>query len=338
VGRSLIDLAEVSDQELLRGIRTLTSADARYWFYITMMVGVAKVTEGLLNRFLSSRAGQGGPTSGMLLRGFPSKTLQAQQDLAIIAKRISATTWVRDLVLRCPVNELLTALEGDPTGGATLADIHAYLETYGHQVYNLDFVEPTQAEDPIPVLLSLQALVRDAGSLKTWEARQAVMAQERESLERTVLASLGPARRWLFRKLLAWAQQYGPCREQALFYMGAAWPQLRRIASELGQRLVGAGTFTSPDDVYYLGTQELEDAFAAREEHAARSDLGERASARRVLRERRKRLHPPGRIPQDLRFNLVRWISPVYSRCGKPKSTMPATPKSCVASPSAPEK
>ena len=109
----------------------------------------------------------------------------------------------------------------------------------------LDFVEPTQIEDPLPVLLSLKTLAQDEGY--DTPARQAEMARDREARVKETLASLGPLRRWLFRKFLRWAQNYGPHREQALFYMGSAWPTLRRLALELGGRLVEAGTLTAPE-------------------------------------------------------------------------------------------
>lgn len=40
-----------------------------------------------------------------------------------------------------------------------LDGIQRYLDVYGHQIYNLDFVAPTVADDPLPVLLSLEAAV-----------------------------------------------------------------------------------------------------------------------------------------------------------------------------------
>jgi pyruvate,water dikinase len=108
-------------------------------------------------------------------------------------------------------------------------------------------------------------------------------------------------RRRLFRKLLGWAQRFGPYREESLFYVGAAWPTLRRLALELGERLVEAGTLTTPDDVFYLQSAELIEAYNARKEDRARSDLGKVAGSRRELR---KRLHPPGMVPEKSKFKL----------------------------------
>jgi phosphohistidine swiveling domain-containing protein len=118
------------------------------------------------------------------------------------------------------------------------------------------------------------------------------------------LNSLGPLRRWLFQKLLGWAQTYGPYREEALFYVGAAWPTLRRLALELGKRLVEAGTLGTADDVFYLQSAELVEAYTARNEDRACAELGRTAARRRELREARKKLHPPGMVPEKSEFKF----------------------------------
>ena len=290
-----LDLATASDEQLLSGVRTLSVADAVYWFKVSIMIGAAKVTDGLLNRFVTSRWVPGDLTSGMFLRGFPSKTIEAQADLEAIARRIQKVESLRALVQDTPVVDLLEALRHNPVSQAVVQDIDQYLERYGHQVYNLDFAEPTQIEDPAVVLLSLKRLV-SSDQFDT-PAQRAGLVKERDLLIEETLASLGPVRRWLFRKFLGWAKNFGPCREEALFYMGAAWTTLRRLALELGQRLVAVGTLTSPDDVFYLEWAELEEACSARHAGGVRPDLKQRAEQRRELREARKRRHPPGIIP-----------------------------------------
>ena len=296
------DLASASDEQLLSGVRALTLAEAIYWFDVSIVVGAAKITDGLLNRFLTSRAVRGDLTSGIFLRGFPSRTLQAQEELESIAARIHDAESLRDLVITTPARDLLSALTLQPAGQAVLEDIHRYLERYGHQIYTLDFVQPTQGEDPLPVLLNLKTLVNNAGY--DIRARQEAMAEERETQIKATCESLGPLRRWLFRKLLGWAQHYGPHREEALFYLGAAWPTLRRLALELGERLFEVGTLTTPDDVFYLESRELADAHTARKEGRACPDLARQAERRRELREARKALHPPVAVPVGSRLTF----------------------------------
>ena len=312
-----LQLEEAADELLLEGIRQLAYADAKYWFQITMVVGAAKVTEGLLDGFLKSRWVPGIRTSGMLLSGFPSKTLQAQQDLETIAGLIRSERVLRDRVREAPAEELPALLAMQGVGASIAAQLQDYLSRYGSQVYNLDFVAPTQAEDPGPILTSLKALVENPGA--TTVDRQAAMAANREKQSAEVIAELGRVRRWLFARILRWARKWGPYREEALFYMGAAWPTLRRLALTLGERLAAAGILRDADDVFYLDSRELLAACQSRAAAARRpdlaatelsgfdlagSDLSVRAQDRRTLRDARKRLHPPGRVPIDVRFKF----------------------------------
>ena len=84
--------------------------------------------------------------------------------------------------------------------------------------------------------------------------------------------------------------------------MGAAWPTLRALALELGARLVDSGALTTPDDVFYLLTPEIEAAISARSSGQSKPELTAAAHERRALREARRHLHPPGRVPEGVRF------------------------------------
>ena len=124
------------------------------------------------------------------------------------------------------------------------------------------------------------------------------------------MRSFDPLRRRLFRILLGWAQRFGPDREEALFYIGAGWPTLRRLALELGRRLTERGSLLAEGDVFFLDTSEIEAAIAART--GARPDLARQARERRELRESRKRLHPPPVVPPDYKprlgpFDMSAW-------------------------------
>jgi pyruvate,water dikinase len=130
------------------------------------------------------------------------------------------------------------------------------------------------------------------------------MVQEREALVACTERSLNRIKRPIFKRLLGWAQRYAPLREEALFYVGAAWPALRRLALELGQRLTQAGSLDTPDDVFYLESAELASASADRAEGVSQPELAKLARERRALREARKRLEPPVTVPPDGRMKF----------------------------------
>jgi pyruvate,water dikinase len=86
--------------------------------------------------------------------------------------------------------------------------------------------------------------------------------------------------------------------------MGAAWFLLRPFALELGSRLAAVGTFAQADDVFYLASEELEQAIEARVKDQALPELKERASSQRHLRDQRQRMVQPPAIPEE---NVLAW-------------------------------
>jgi pyruvate,water dikinase len=289
--------ASASDERLLAGVRELALADARYWFACVLMLARAKITDALLGRFLKMVARGRGLTSGMFLRGFSSPTVDAGAELEGLAERIQASNELRTVVTATPAADLPEALRSTPVGQDSLTAFSRYLDQYGHQVYNLDFVVPTQADDPLPVLLSLKAMVQQQRPGYDPRSRQQAIVAERDALVEETTRSLDPLRRRLFRLLLGWAQRLGPHREQALFYMGAGWPTLRRLVLELGRRLVESGSLFAAEDVFFLETSEIRTAISARDSGQAKPKLANLAHERRELREARKRLHPPPVVP-----------------------------------------
>jgi pyruvate,water dikinase len=135
-------------------------------------------------------------------------------------------------------------------------------------------------------------------------ARQRAIAAERDMLAEETARSLDPLRRKAFRILLGWAQRFGPDREQALFHMGAGWPTLRRLALELGQRLVEDGSLLAAEDIYFLKTPEIREGISARDSVQTSPKLANLARERRELREARKRLHPPPVVPPDFKVRM----------------------------------
>ena len=79
---------------------------------------------------------------------------------------------------------------------------------------------------------------------------------------------------------------------------------MRRLAVELGARLVAGGSLEIPDGVFYLQTAELQAASASRAAGEARPDLAKLANERRDLREARKRLQPPAAVPPSARWKF----------------------------------
>jgi rifampicin phosphotransferase len=317
-----VDTTDAPDERLLAGVRELALEDARYWFACTLMIADAKITDALLDRFLTTAAPGRGLTSGTFLRGFPSQTVDAEAELEGLAERVRTSDELRALVAATPGASLPEALGSTAAGQDLLTAFTRYLDRYGHQVYNLDFVVPTQADDPLPVLLSLKAMAQRPGHDP--RARQRAIVAESDARAEETARSFDPVRRRLFRVLLGWAQRFGPYREQALFYMGAGWPTLRRLALELGRRLVESGSLLAAEDVFFLETPEIGEAITARVVgDQSRPELARQARERCELREARKRLHPPPVVPpgHKLRFGPFDMSAWETQRHNEPTST-----------------
>ena len=240
-------------------------------------------------------------TSGQFLSGFESRIMQANDDMFAIATLIKAQPALYEAVIATPARRLMTVLRRRNDTGEVLEAIDTYLATYGHQGYSLDFGEPTQQEDPSAMFVTLKNMVQRADydpakhEAEATRKREKALAEIRELLE--------PFEYWQFRYRMWFAYQYYPMREESGFVLGTAWPALRRIAAELGQRLVDVGTLSEPDDLYFLTSDEIKPALAARGLGKAMPEYLALTANRRELREARKRLHPPGTIPEEASEN-----------------------------------
>jgi pyruvate,water dikinase len=293
-----VELGPASDEKLLRGIRELSIAEGDYWSNDTSHTfGVAKSTDDQLQCFLRETLPDHHFTSGQFLSGFKTTTMEATEGMYGISKLIQANESLYELVMTTPAQRLMAELESHPDSGPVLEAIDEYLATYGHQGYTLDFVEPPQIEDPAALFATLKPMVanRDYSpeqhDLEATRKRERAMAEIEELLE--------GLEHWQFRYRHWFTHRYYHIRDECMFYLGSAWPTLRRLATDLGRRLVEAGTFLLPDDVYYCSTAELTEAIEARREGNALPEIGEQAAERRELREARKRLHPPGTVPPE---------------------------------------
>ena len=293
-----VDPAQASDAELLEGIREMAIEEGYYWSSNSSHTfGVAKSTDDQFQCFLRESLPDHHFISGQFLSGIESKTMQANADLFEIAKLVRANADLATHVIVTPAKFLMDAMKARNDSRQVLDAIDAYLSTYGHQGYSMDFIEPTQVEDPSALFATLKAMVADDDyDPKDQEIRAANVRKEKFAAVSELLDGLPY---WQFRFRMWLARRYNYIREEVAFHFGYTWSVLRPMAHELGSRLAATGTFKRPDDVYFLVTEELNRAIEARAGGTALAELGETAATRRELREARKRHHPPGTVPEE---------------------------------------
>ena len=285
------------DEDLLRGISELAIAGGQYWSSnASHTFGVAKSTDDQLQTFLRENLPDHHFTSGHFLSGFKSKTLEANEHMYKIAKQIQANKALYELVVTTPPKRVMNALENHPDSGPVVKAIEEYLKIYGHLGYSLDFIESLPTEDPSGLLSSLKTMVT-AKDYKP-QKHEIDAKGKREQAMQKIEQLLDGLQYWQFRYRNWFTHRFYFIREEVMFYLTSGWPVLRLLALELGQRLVDVGTINVTDDVFYLVTEELTKAINARKEKKGISEYQQLTSERRELREARKRLHPPGTIPE----------------------------------------
>jgi len=233
--------------------------------------------------------------SGTFLSGFSSRTLDAELAMRVITAEIRENPSLYELTIVTPAARLLGALGNHPEGKATKQAIDRYLHDYGRQIFNLDFVDPTLEEAPVPFAMSLKAMVRNPG--RDPAVRQKELGINRRSKMWQAMKFFKGGKRLDFLQTYWTARINYPTREEALFYMGLAWSTLRPWALELGRRLVEIGTFNQCDDIFYVSSKDLEAAITASANNEALPALGQQAQAQRELRALRLRMDPPSAIP-----------------------------------------
>jgi phosphohistidine swiveling domain-containing protein len=312
---------DLSATGLLAGTRELLDAGAEYYTSVQAIIPLAASSEALFTGFYNRlvRRQQDPPAQTFLL-GFDSTPIRAEKSLYDLGAWCREQPELAAALKVTPSDQVLHLLHTEePPPGVDEETWHewysrfqAHLDRYGHTVYNLDFVNAVPADDPAPLLDTLKFYLRGEG--QNPHERQRGMVRRREEATRAVLKRLDPARGRLFGRLLRWAQDVAPMREDALADVGLAWPVMRRMLLELGRRLVEAGAVEKPADVFWLRRNELENMAASLD--AGKTQLGSFADIverRKMLWRGQRRVTPPQLLPKDSWFMAFEGLMPAAS-------------------------
>ena len=338
-----IDIASASDETLYLGMEALADADAEYWIRTMYVQGAAKISNLVMTNFLKKHAADTDLIIGKitntgsnfqdqvttdLLNGFPSRTSEALAEVARIAATARDNDQLRQLIMVTPAPRLLETLHQDEPGRAIAHAIDNYLREYGQQTHTLDFADPIQRESPLAVLMNFKNMVAGIGNLDPAATQLAAQKQREEAAIRAEAIFTGKIKKE-FQKRYRIDCANTRFREDAMYYMGAAWEVLRPMALELGRRLTETGSLNQADDIFYLTSDEILTALirtsaagpmailqkipprifrrifgfdipagqGKKPERIAITGLKELAHKRRECRLSRKRLHAPGVIP-----------------------------------------
>lgn len=298
-------------EQLWRGLRALSQADAAYWFNggAWNAFSLSRGTESLLQNFLKENCGNQF-SSGQFLRGLKSAAFDGQAELCRIAQMIRRNDMLYSRLIKHPPHQMFDLLAELPQGKEIQAEIDGYFSRFGHQVSTLDFCEPLSMEQPFNTALALHRYLLQP-NLDPSKNRAKIEDEQRLAV-RSAAKTLRIKAKLRFFWLLWLARRFYPYREAAMFHLGQAWTVLRPFALTLGHRLTERRILRSADDVFYLTSEELGLAIrsvltidrlpdAHRKAHypngVSMLGLAEKVNHRRILRTRRMNLNPPKLIP-----------------------------------------
>ena len=296
------DISALTSLALLQGVREIFTETAQY--YTAVQSGpipialTSEMTFSNIYKLLVKRKGE--PAAAPFLFGSENQAVRADKSLFDLAIWIKEQTALQEQLRTQPAGQICQRLVGSEDGGAWEAfrtRFSAHLAEYGHTIYDLDFAKPVPADDPLPLVEALKAFL-DGTAGNPYE-RQAAALELREQMTQTVVKRLDPLRRRWFLKLLKYAQESAPLREDGIADIGLGQPLIRKMLAELGRRLAGAGAIQNFNEIYWLEAGELErlavslDQGEKLESHAAA--VQERKSRWQALRK----VVPPNILPKN---------------------------------------
>ena len=289
-------VGECTDDDLLAGICTLARANASYLFQgVAHTVDRSRRIEQLLDASLAKSAPEHMASRTNVLLYPESPVITARIALWSIAQRIRSSEVLVEKLIDTRPEELFGTIR--ECSGPVYSLVTDYLTTHGHLMSSLDFCEPLPVDDPVPTMAELQSMVTRPESDPVRIVKQ--RSKRAEEFVREVSAALTLFGRRRFSRLVKKAGKARTVHEEALSHLGEAWPILRNLAIELGDRMRKSGALPRADLIFELKICEIDDWIAAREAKRAVPKLGPLAVERDNLRLRRRRLSPPQRIEYD---------------------------------------
>jgi phosphohistidine swiveling domain-containing protein len=205
----------------------------------------------------------------------------------------------------------LPQLAALPNGAAFVAAISEFLARHGHLGQGFDDLAlPSWGEEPSLLLVELAKRLRQPAADAA--DRQARLASESDTLADGVRARFAsePERLTAFDQALAYAREIGPITEAHNYWIDRmAQATLRRFVRRVADRLVALNVIDAPDDIFFLGRDEVPDLLREPEDRSSvvrqRRDL----HVRQLALEAPHALGQPPEESSDSRFDVVRTTS-----------------------------
>jgi pyruvate,water dikinase len=290
-------LSRTSLSDLLADFRGFVDIRCNRWNDAALADAGAMVCYGLLQRLLA-RAFPGRDQQALhnsLLKALPNLVSGVPAlKLWDLSRMARADRGLHALFERESASEILDEVRTNPRFRTFHDALAGFLEDWGFRCSaELMLTAPSFQEDAAPLIDLLKAYVSMEG-----ESPADILArQERERIRET-RATLEALRRrpvspflpfvrqsLIVGTVLGWTQRSIQLRERARLKQALLYSRLRRVALNMGDRLVAAGRIVNRDDIFFLTAEEIEllASGGAMFPHHVKSLIALRREAHRIL-------------------------------------------------------
>jgi phosphohistidine swiveling domain-containing protein len=310
------EVAAISPSELLAGAGIIFQESVRLYTHLQAgTVPLSTMSESLFTLFYHRLVRRkGGPAAATFLLGSETVTLRAEKALFDLACGCRERPALADYLRQTPASQVAQALtQSQPPANlaaedwsAWQAQFQAYLREHGQVTYDLDFANPVPAEQPAALLETIKMYLQGSGS-DPYARQQAALDRRKQAAEAILTRLHWPLKSW-FQRLLRWAQDAAPGREDSLADLGLGHPLIRRYLNELGRRLAECGAIPAAGSIYWLEEAEVKELIAALEAGQPLPNLSDRIPPRQAERQRYLKVTPPAILPEKSRWAaLLPW-------------------------------
>ena len=318
-----VALDELDPGQLIEGARAVAAEAADHLgVLMASTMGPSAGTELLFTQTYNRLVRRpGDPAAPTFLLGFESKPVEAEKALFDLALWCKEQPGLSSFLEDASASDIAALVReaGQPTTvsprewGEFRGRFGDYMGQYGYSVYTLDFANELPMDNPAPWLAVLKLYLSGGG--KNPHERQRAFADRRKRAIADARARLRGVKRRAFDKTLAWTQLRVPLREDGIASIGLGYPVLRRLLSELGSRMVGAGALAEAADVFWLEEKEIEEIVGQMVVGDRVAGYTDRVSERKLRNRAASRATPPAQVPYEGKYmgmNIETWV-PVHS-------------------------
>ena len=291
--------------QIMEGIQTVFYGACIYFTRIQLTLPAASISETLFTKFFQGAARRAGITdTSVLLLGFDTIALQSEKNLWDLSEWAKQNNTLGFYLKSNPATKIaedfkssiLPAQVSQEVWVEWKSRINAYFKEFGCTAYEFDFAYATPQEILTPTFESIKAFLEEKG--ENPYSRQIAFEKRRKQAENEILQQIGGHRKKLFLKLLHWAQNTAPMRENAIYLMGMGHPLIRRMLQEISERLLTGGAISHLDDIYWLTKTELETLITQLEKNIPLSNLSEAIPARQAEHDTFRGYVSPSQLPE----------------------------------------